>query len=54
MPGVCLTIPAGTAFHFRSVPGTGPLEVVAVTMPPWPADSDAEAGPATGPWIPSQ
>lgn len=48
-PGVCLTIPVGTAFQFRAAEKT-PLEIVAVTMPPWPVGSDTEAGPATGPW----
>lgn len=40
-PGTCLTIPVGTAFQFRSV-GPGPLTIVAVTMPPWPDDDEAE------------
>jgi mannose-6-phosphate isomerase-like protein (cupin superfamily) len=51
-PGVCLTIPAGTAFQFRAHQGAGPLAVVAVTMPPWPADRDDEARPEQGPWAP--
>ena len=33
--GVCITIPLGTHFQFRSL-GTEPLTAVAVTMPPWP------------------
>jgi mannose-6-phosphate isomerase-like protein (cupin superfamily) len=45
--GVCLTIPLGTAFQFRSLGGE-PLTAVAVTMPPWPGDS--EAYPVSGPW----
>jgi mannose-6-phosphate isomerase-like protein (cupin superfamily) len=52
-PGVCLTIPLGTAFQFRSAEGGEPLEVVAVTMPPWPVDSDDEARPEEGPWPPA-
>jgi mannose-6-phosphate isomerase-like protein (cupin superfamily) len=36
-PGVCLTIPLGTRFQFRSGEDS-PLEVVGVTMPPWPLD----------------
>ena len=32
-PGVCLTIPLGTHFQFRSL-GTEELAAVAVTMPP--------------------
>ena len=51
-PGVCLTVPAGTAFQFRAHQGTGPLAVVAVTMPPWPPDRDDEARPEQGPWAP--
>jgi len=46
-PGVCLSIPLGTAFQFRCV-GAEPLSAVAVTLPPWPGDS--EAVPAAGPW----
>lgn len=34
-PGVCITIPLGTRFQFRSF-GNEPLAAVAVTMPPWP------------------
>ncbi len=36
-PGVCLTIPAGTHFQFRSF-GPEPLAAVGVTMPPWPGE----------------
>jgi mannose-6-phosphate isomerase-like protein (cupin superfamily) len=50
-PGVCLTIPLGTAFQFRAAAGAGPLRVVAVTMPPWPGAG--EARPAAGPWEPA-
>ena len=39
--GVCLTIPVGTAFQFRSA-GPEPLRVVAITMPPWPWAEEAE------------
>jgi mannose-6-phosphate isomerase-like protein (cupin superfamily) len=39
-PGVCLTIPAGTPFQFRSF-GDEPLAAVAITMPPWPGDDEA-------------
>jgi mannose-6-phosphate isomerase-like protein (cupin superfamily) len=38
--GVCLAIPVGTAFQFRSH-GPGPLRAIAVTMPPWPGDDEA-------------
>lgn len=46
-PGVCLTIPLGTAFQFRA--GRDGLRVVAATVPPWPGDPD-EARPERGPW----
>ncbi|MGK5547975.1 cupin domain-containing protein [Streptomyces sp. URMC 127] len=46
-PGVCLTIPLGTAFQFRA--GSGGLRAFAVTIPPWPDDPD-EARSETGPW----
>ena len=49
--GVCLTIPLGTSFQFRSV-GPGPLTAVAITMPPWP-DNEDEAYPVEGAWPPS-
>jgi mannose-6-phosphate isomerase-like protein (cupin superfamily) len=39
-PGTCLTIPAGTEFQFRS-DGDEPLQVVGVTMPPWPGSGEA-------------
>jgi mannose-6-phosphate isomerase-like protein (cupin superfamily) len=49
-PGVCVTIPLGTAFQFRAADGGDALQVVAVTMPPWPADSSAETRFEHGPW----
>lgn len=39
-PGVCLTVPLGTRFQFRSL-GPGPLACLAVTMPPWPGEGEA-------------
>jgi len=51
-PGVCLTIPLGTAFQFRADSPGEPLEVVAVTMPPWPVGSEDETRPEQGPWTP--
>jgi len=39
-PGVCLTIPVGTAFQFRAG-AAGPLTAVAITMPPWPGPDEA-------------
>ena len=38
-PGVCLTIPVGTHFQFRS--DNYALNVIAVTMPPWTGDEEA-------------
>src|SRR5262245_36742430 len=49
-PGVCLTIPLGTSFQFRSFGGK-PLEIVAVTMPPWPGEG--EACEVRGKWEPT-
>jgi len=40
--GVCLTIPLGTRFQFRTI-GSEPLCAVGVTMPPWPGDTEALA-----------
>ncbi len=48
--GVCLTIPLGTSFQFRSF-GSEPLAVVAVTMPPWPGPD--EAYEVEGRWAPT-
>jgi mannose-6-phosphate isomerase-like protein (cupin superfamily) len=45
--GVSLTIPLGTHFQFRA--GVeAPLAFVAVTMPPWPGET--EAFRVEGPW----
>lgn len=49
-PGVCLTIPLGTAFQFRAL-GDAPLAAVAVTMPPWPGEGEAVA--VGGRWAPT-
>ena len=38
--GVCITIPLGTQFQFRSF-GYEPLAAVGVTMPPWPGEGEA-------------
>ncbi len=46
-PGVCITIPIGTHFQFRSC-GTEPLAAVAVTMPPW--TNECEAYTVVGKW----
>jgi len=47
LPGVCVTIPRGATFQFRAAPHEG-LEIVGVTMPPWPGPD--EAVEAEGPW----
>lgn len=39
-PGLSLTIPVGTFFQFRC-DGTEPLDIVGVTMPPWPGADEA-------------
>jgi mannose-6-phosphate isomerase-like protein (cupin superfamily) len=49
-PGVCLTIPLGTLFQFRSI-GQEPLRAVAVTMPLWPGDGEAVI--VSGEWQPT-
>jgi mannose-6-phosphate isomerase-like protein (cupin superfamily) len=51
-PGICLTIPLGTTFQFRADSPDEPLQVVAVTMPPWPAGGEEEARPEQGCWTP--
>ena len=48
-PGLCLTIPLGTAFQFRAA-ATSPLAAVAITMPPWPGEDEAIL--VAGPWRP--
>ena len=48
--GICLTIPLGTDFQFRSL-GEEPLAAVAVTMPPWPGAEEAVA--VEGEWEPT-
>jgi mannose-6-phosphate isomerase-like protein (cupin superfamily) len=48
--GVCVTILVGTTFQFRSAP-TGPLAAIAITMPPWPGEDDAEI--VEGKWEPT-
>jgi mannose-6-phosphate isomerase-like protein (cupin superfamily) len=48
--GMCITIPLGTRFQFRSL-SDEPLAAIGVTMPPWPGDG--EAVEVTGPWQPT-
>jgi mannose-6-phosphate isomerase-like protein (cupin superfamily) len=40
-PGLSLSIPLGTRFQLRN-DGHAPLAAVAVTMPPWPGEGEAE------------
>lgn len=47
-PGVCLTIPVGTRFQFKSF-GPESLAAVGVTMPPWPGKGEARF--VDGPWV---
>ncbi len=49
-PGVCATIPLGTRFQFRAF-AEAPLAFVAVTMPPWPGEGEAEI--VEGRWRPT-
>jgi mannose-6-phosphate isomerase-like protein (cupin superfamily) len=46
-PGLCLSIPLGTRFQFRSF-GHEPLAAIGATMPPWPGEG--EAIQVDGPW----
>jgi mannose-6-phosphate isomerase-like protein (cupin superfamily) len=48
--GMCITIPLGTHFQFRSS-GDEPLAAVAVTMPPWPGEGEAVI--VEGEWQPT-
>ncbi|CAF2651618.1 unnamed protein product [Rotaria sp. Silwood2] len=41
---VCITIPVGTQFQFRTI-GHKPLVAVAITMPPWPGHDEAMLRP---------
>jgi len=49
-PGVCLTIPVGVQFQFRSF-GAEALAAIGVTMPPWPGEREAMLVP--GAWTPT-
>ena len=40
-PGICITIPLGTDFQFRST-GIELLTAIAITMPPWPGADEVE------------
>ncbi len=49
-PGVCLTVPLGTHFQFRTT-GAVSLAAVGVTMPPWPGEGEARI--VEGKWKPT-
>jgi mannose-6-phosphate isomerase-like protein (cupin superfamily) len=48
--GICLTIPLGTHFQFRSF-GPEPLAALGVTLPPWPGKDEAIV--VQGKWEPT-
>ena len=48
--GICLTIPVGTHFQFRSF-GDQALAAIGVTMPPWPGNDEAVL--VQGEWQPT-
>ncbi|WP_205624985.1 cupin domain-containing protein [Geminicoccus roseus] len=48
--GTAVTIPLHVHFQFRNT-GTVPLDIVIVTMPPWPSMDEAE--PVPDRWTPS-
>jgi mannose-6-phosphate isomerase-like protein (cupin superfamily) len=48
--GMCLTIPLGTHFQFRSF-GYEALSAIGVTMPPWPWEGEAKV--VEGKWKPT-
>ncbi len=50
-PGVCITIPLGTHFQFRSF-GREPLSALGSTMPPWPGEDEAIL--VDGIWTPTE
>ena len=49
-PGLCLSIPLGTRFQFRSF-GDEPLASSHRSLPPWPGEG--EAIQVDGPWHPT-
>jgi len=49
-PGVAVAVPPGMAFQVRA--GTGGVAAVAITMPPWPGEDEAEVLEGAGPWVP--
>lgn len=52
--GTCLTIPAGTAFQFRTM-GDQPFRFLILQAPPWPDESHQLAfAYVDGPWTPGR
>jgi len=49
-PGVCLTLPLGVHFQFRTF-GFEPLAAIGITMPPWPGEGEALV--VAGEWQPT-
>ena len=49
-PGVCITIPVGTHFQFRSF-GYEALAAIGITMPPWPGSDESYV--VKGKWKPT-
>jgi mannose-6-phosphate isomerase-like protein (cupin superfamily) len=49
-PGVCITLPLGTMFQFRSS-GPEPLSAIGATIPAWPGSGEATI--VEGPWPPT-
>ena len=49
-PEVCVSVPTGTHFQFRST-GSEPLSAIVVTMPPWPGPQ--EWSEVRGVWAPT-
>ena len=49
-PGVCISIPVGCEFQWRS-DNDEPLAAVAITMPPWPGGMEARK--VEGKWRPT-
>ena len=50
--GTCLTIPADTAFQFRTV-GEEPFRFLIIQAPPWPTDEEPAFAYVEGPWNPT-
>jgi len=49
--GICVTLPLGTHFQIRASQSDA-LAFVAITIPPWPGDEEAEF--VQGPWAHSE